>query len=794
MSTAVLSSASTLSMQGLSTLNAVLGSTESSRAVAAIIELIKDEFKKSDVGRGRECVGYLDLFSGTVGFVLLQRWGRRKTEREFRENGGEEVIWDAVIDDKGFRADVVGTKRTTYFDAVGPTSEDILRGRPVSFLSPAGDEEIEAIERGTIQESLNVSLPAGDQTRLSDEEIREHIINQLPRGCHAVIASEAVTAKTIRVDLYNAPITEVKPPRGTVMVREHFHHQENHNGNVEPSLPAQTVVFRTALRRTSSADIEPKDKLRLTSFDHGHPASGYDSDDAVMMRDDPTQHQIQLEPSTHPTGQAVSRPDSGSESGEEVDYPAPRPSRQANSPGIQVANQKRTRRPGLSSVSSSEATKPVTETTSNTGSYNKISLASNRNKKKVSPFMKALKQLSPTASSSRIEKNMCAPAREPAGPPTGPQDSAEETTHRSRIPRLTPPSQGSQNKSLPQPPTQQTHRDSGLWSFLSPKSPQSALPHSHYAGGERRHDTMVHETGTYSPHSFESRPVSPTVARTHSTTTPVLPKARSDRDINVWEAMETVSCDPAPSRRKRSRSFVSSLYSMATSGSETSLILAPKGLLPRPSIFDDHEVLNALSAEGKVPGIFPDDHLVRNVRRYARFSSASYGSQFLRFMGLTAANANGKVLAELGKSDVHHEHSSFSKHTGLPPDTILLSSFEDPHGGIGCSRTAASALPLVHFISIDHESKAVVLTCRGTLGFEDVLTDMLCDFDDLNWRGTSYKLHKGLHTSARRMLGGKDSRVMAPQSCTARVSRLWPHLDRPFAWWRRGLSSCHPHI
>jgi hypothetical protein len=69
--------------------------------------------------------------------------------------------------------------------------------------------------------------------------------------------------------------------------------------------------------------------------------------------------------------------------------------------------------------------------------------------------------------------------------------------------------------------------------------------------------------------------------------------------------------------------------------------------------------------------------------------------------------------------------------------------------------------PLVHFVSIDRDSRAVVLTCRGTLGFEDVLTDMLCDYDDLYWQGQAYQVHKGIHASARRLLAGLGSRVMA---------------------------------
>src|SRR5438045_7027667 len=67
---------------------------------------------------------------------------------------------------------------------------------------------------------------------------------------------------------------------------------------------------------------------------------------------------------------------------------------------------------------------------------------------------------------------------------------------------------------------------------------------------------------------------------------------------------------------------------------------------------------------------------------------------------------------------------------------------------------------MVHFISLDHASKAVVLTCRGTLGFEDVLADLACEYDDMIVRGTTYKVHKGIHASALRLLAG-NSRVLA---------------------------------
>src|SRR6185369_4119977 len=39
--------------------------------------------------------------------------------------------------------------------------------------------------------------------------------------------------------------------------------------------------------------------------------------------------------------------------------------------------------------------------------------------------------------------------------------------------------------------------------------------------------------------------------------------------------------------------------------------------------------------------------------------------------------------------------------------------------------------PLVHYLCVDHRSRAVVLTLRGTLGLSDVLTDLTCDYASL---------------------------------------------------------------
>ncbi len=174
-------------------------------------------------------------------------------------------------------------------------------------------------------------------------------------------------------------------------------------------------------------------------------------------------------------------------------------------------------------------------------------------------------------------------------------------------------------------------------------------------------------------------------------------------------------------------------------------------------MFEDREAILSMVRDGKVPGIFPNNHLAYNIRRFSRFSSAAYGSQFLHYMGISSKSTRKGISTQAIIH--HHEHQSFSTHTGLPPNAILLSPFVDPSGGSNAAGETSSGVPLVYYLSLDHESKAVVLTFRGTLGFEDILTDMTCDYDDLQWQGKQYKVHKGMHASARRVLSGGDLMV-----------------------------------
>ncbi|CRK43390.1 hypothetical protein BN1723_005642 [Verticillium longisporum] len=167
------------------------------------------------------------------------------------------------------------------------------------------------------------------------------------------------------------------------------------------------------------------------------------------------------------------------------------------------------------------------------------------------------------------------------------------------------------------------------------------------------------------------------------------------------------------------------------------------------------KAIETLRCAGVVDGMFPAKHLLHNITRFMLYSSAAYGSGFLKFMRISR---NLPILKAM--DETHHEIRSFAHHTESKAEDVLMASFVDSHGGSDTTGATGTGVPLVHYISLDHESKAVVLACRGTLGFEDVLADLACDYDDMSWRGKSYQVHKGVHASARRLLYGGDGRVL----------------------------------
>ncbi|RMD39941.1 hypothetical protein DV735_g5188, partial [Chaetothyriales sp. CBS 134920] len=679
----ILKSVSASTEKTLSILNAIFGSTESSKAVASVITLLTNELNKPETG---EVLSYFTILSGVISFVLLQRWGRRKTLLNFRDSGGEVPVWDVVVDDTGFRADVVGTRRQ---ETITLTTAAAAAPK-MNFMSPDAEEEFEALERGTLFGDCQPILNEDEQSMPSDEEIYSRIAAQVPEDAVVNITTETIQAKTIRVDIRHKRAAHIEPPPGTIMVAERLNHGDSEG-------PSQTIIFRTALKRSNSTEIGPFKELQPKLSDE--ISDPLDTDESLVMAGVPS------EETSEPAPTGANRPDE--ELGaEQLDHEPSVGTDPANGP---VANQKKSRRPVLIQ-SNSTAKLPVQSTQS------KDKQTKTARQEAGSRIKRAFKTLSPTSSSTALkDSHTLLPRRKPPADKPLP-----------RLPRFTSPS----DTVVITPPR--------IYPLATRSNGHSPLPSPMVGSSPQTTNTYFSVQRIRQPFWFAH----------------IQTNTHSYNQRNPEDEIRTIIA-----RHNRH----SARWSPPPSKVQIIFVLQPRRPVPRKSIYEDSAMLNQLVDKGTVPGIFPDRHLVKSVRRFCRFATASYGSSFLHLMGLTSDGKPREKLTELTALNVdHHEHESFSAHTGLPADTILLSSFYDPQGVTGNTEWSSSSFsPLTHFVSLDHESKAVVLTCRGTLGFEDILTDLTCDYDDLVWQGQSYKVHRGIHASARRLLSGNGSRVMA---------------------------------
>lgn len=725
----MLASVANFSQALLSTLDAILGSTESSRAIAAIITVIRRKFRGVD-GAGNEDISVGDLFLGSVGFALLQRWGRKNTERTLREKGGDEVVWDTVILDSGLRADVVGTHQVHFPDG---NQESMVEPDSASFVIPGhGDETFDAVHRrSSVPEALpgsRLSLQLGGQ-EASDEDVRSYIMSQLPQGCHTTIKSEVLTARTITVDIYDDDMAEIAAPPGTTMIEERFHHEQEYNNTAlseRQQLPKHTVVFRTAFNKSQNTELRPHTVSRVPSPTETRPSKALPdlpkkstSNGQTKARNDQARSHPEFARESAIARQDAISPGSSSDHGQKSGF--------GNGPFTKLA--KKVKPNGL--TDNSKGVKRVPPKKSALKTSGSLTAPNTRQ-----PTM-------PTKGTASVrEATMCE-----SGQPDPKRRHTEVIDYRPNTPA---PNRGLRR--TPYPHSSQSPQSPGAYTRHIPPHnipDRSSSRAGYFAICEKSQESLLTHTDTFERCNTDFRPGSPTITRTHvrSSSSMSLTRSEADGTVSVNDHRPSSSA-----RHGRTRSYTPSMYSVATAGSETSLLLAYR---PRKSAYEDMGTIQALNRDGIVPGIFPERHFVQNIRRFCRFSSASYGANALKVMGVP----KGTKRLPPSESD-NHEHSAFSDHAGLPPSTILLSSFVDPAGGTNAAGETETGFPLVHYLSIDHESKAVVLTLRGTWGFEDILTDMTCDYDDLEWQGKNWKVHKGMHASAKRLLEGGGGRVM----------------------------------
>ncbi|XWW94293.1 hypothetical protein V2A60_002236 [Cordyceps javanica] len=686
-----LSLASDTSQLVLSSLDKLLGSTDSSRAVASIITLIRREFRNPVTGTKGERVGVLDLTLALSALAYLQQACRKLPEEEARRKAFEEVIWDVVVLNDGDRVDI--DDKTALQRGYGPA---ISR---------------EASRRGSQDEEEALS------------QLKSHITQSLPPEAKVTISNSVTTVQTITVEVEGClPVLPTPPGAEIVETTAPVSRSKRLSYPGPESDGPYRVVYRIERDKFRAMTLGGGDDAETGSI-LGEIDSDKDSP-STPMQYDPTSGTFipAVAPLPPPKDAEISKP--GSPTSPDTDKPI---LRTVDVPRVEpTANQKRQRQPATANSSGKVTSPPNKKLTT------KKKADSNSRTAERKPGLKQVLKDGGQSISNMWNKD----ANESTSRPKQSNAASSRTESSQKVTALhNRPTKASQERSIANrrslPPPEPLARSSSRTSYVSLTD---------------RRQTMSSQGG-YPVLKGGMTPSSPTLTKQEA----IFPQESAMRSRRGSLLSTTLPGSPMRGHR-RSGSHAPSIYSLATNDSQTSLVLSS---YYKKSTYNTADALHTLRQEGFVDGTFPEGHLLPNITRYMRFSSACYGSHFLKFLGIS--NDMPKLKSWDG---THQDVRHFAHHTESNAGNILLASFVDPQGGTDSTGSTGTGVPLVHYISLDHEAKAVVLACRGTLGFEDVLADMTCDYDNLVWKNRPYQVHKGVHASARRLLYGDDGRVL----------------------------------
>lgn len=729
-----ISAASEASQVLLSSLDRILGSTDSSRAVASIITLIRREFRNPVTGTKGERVGVTDLVLALSALAYLQQSCYRLPEEERRRAACEEVIWDVVVLNDGQRVDVDPntTVQTRYGD------DPLQLSTPAAVIQTTEDE-------------------------LILDRMRHQIISSLPADTKVTISNSVSTVQTIAVDVEGPDLPSLPTPPGAEIVETTI--------RTPKSQPRSWLSYGAEEAQTQSYRVVYKlerDKFRSLVFtgnnlEPSSPGPTLDETKDAVQYDATTGTFASVPDSLQPVPQL--KIDTSAAQSKPTPKASPKPSSSVASPSVAsprmasprlasprttptatqtsaraarrlsrslepAANQKKTRTPANTTPDRAERTERVRQEAGvrkNVAKRKSDVPSLGRSTDKKTGIKQAIKDSGQSLSNIWNKDG---------------SDSGQSS--KSKTERRVSSGPAPTTKPLPSRP-----KRSSLVDRHTAKTPDALRPSSRASFvsiQDRRRDSIVSQTDTFTVNGGAYQPASPTVRRSD---------VSSSHDNTLWARAEAAygsQSNVKRGHRRNGSAYAPSLYSLATNDSQTSLVLSS---FYKKSAYSAIDALETLRQEGFVDGTFPAGHLLPNIVRYMRFSSACYGSSFMTFLGISPDMPAGAAW-DTTHQDVRH----FAHHTDSDAGSILLASFVDPQGGTDATGATGTGVPLVHYISLDHEAKAVVLACRGTLGFEDVMTDMACEFDTLMWKGHSYQVHKGMHASARRLLYGGDGRVL----------------------------------
>ncbi|KAM0605947.1 hypothetical protein ACHAP0_008884 [Verticillium nonalfalfae] len=199
----------------LSSLDQFFGSTDSSRAIASIITLVRREFQNPATGHSGQKVGVTDLAMGICALAYLQQKCWKLPDEERRRAPQEEIVWDIVVLSDGERVDVhedslYGMHKGRY----EPKGPGILVSKPGP--SP-GPDLIATLKRHASQDS-------GDEDDYLPPEnrLRDQIMQSLPADTSVSITTSTHTQKTITVEFTGAESPALSPPPGVELVEREF--------------------------------------------------------------------------------------------------------------------------------------------------------------------------------------------------------------------------------------------------------------------------------------------------------------------------------------------------------------------------------------------------------------------------------------------------------------------------------------------------------------------------------------------------------------------------------------------
>uniref|UniRef100_A0A7S2TJX1 sn-1-specific diacylglycerol lipase n=1 Tax=Lotharella oceanica TaxID=641309 RepID=A0A7S2TJX1_9EUKA len=150
-------------------------------------------------------------------------------------------------------------------------------------------------------------------------------------------------------------------------------------------------------------------------------------------------------------------------------------------------------------------------------------------------------------------------------------------------------------------------------------------------------------------------------------------------------------------------------------------------------------------------GGLPPPEISRETHRYCLFATSAYGAIITAATGLLSADSRTRALrSRMEQGSEAGMVRTICETTGISEEDVafLRPAYETSSGH-------ASLCPM-HFVAIDSETKAVILSIRGTASLSDALTDLLCAPRKM----LGGVAHDGILRSAFAVLGHVSARLV----------------------------------